>query len=586
LGWLAALTRAAAACYGSCLPVPMRLAIALSLALAVTAACAKSRPAAVSTPPAPAVVAAAQAPVPAPRDPVAEALAAAERAFELGRRAVENGHLGDARLAFDQALDSLLLAPGGARSDPRLAAALDALVDRISAVELDALARGDGFTETASEPASIDSLLSLAPPETPPAASVAETVRADLAATVHDFPIPQNDRVLGYVEAFQGRLRTFLSEGMSRGAEYMPMIQAVFREEGLPLDLAYVPLVESAFKPTALSRASARGVWQFMRPTARENGLTHDWYIDERADPEKATRAAAKYLKTLHRIFDGDWHLALASYNGGPGRVQRAVKRFGVNDFWRLSASKGRLPRETREYVPMILAAMIIARNPTQYGFDVPEATLTATEHVTLRGPVDLRRIAEWANVPAETIRALNPELRRWTTPVRENAYQLKVPAGTAAAVTEAHAATAPDEAVSLQYYAVRRGDTLPAIARKLRVSRTDLAEANYLRVTARVRPGQKLVVPRAPSPALVARRGDTGPDDDAPRRATPADAVADATPTRVFYRVRKGDTLYAIARRHGVTIEDLRGWNNLRGSALSIGTRLSIQTTRPAAAQ
>jgi membrane-bound lytic murein transglycosylase D len=565
----------------------MRHAIALSLALAVTTACASSRPAVVSTPATPVAAVPAPAPAPSPPDPIADALAASEQAFEIGRREVENGHLSDARVAFDQALDILLLMPGGARSDARLAAALEALVDRISAVELDALARGDGFTETASEPASIDSLLSLTPPDTPPTPSVAATVREDLAATVHDFPIPQNDRVLGYVEAFQGRLRTFLAEGLTRGAEYMPMIQAVFREEGLPLDLAYVPLVESAFKPTALSRASARGVWQFMRPTARENGLEHDWYIDERADPEKATRAAAKYLKTLHRIFDGDWHLALASYNGGPGRVQRAVKRFGVRDFWRLSASRGRLPRETREYVPMILAAMIIARNPAQYGFEVPAAAPPVTDVVTLNGPVDLRRIAEWANVPAETIRALNPELRRWTTPVRQSAYELKVPAGTAAAVAEAHAATAPDEAASLQYYSVRKGESLLGIARKLRVSRTDLAEANYLRTNARVRPGQKLVVPRAPSPALVARRGDSAPDADAPRRpAAPVEAVADATPTTVIYRVRKGDTLFAIARRHGVTIEELRAWNNLRGSALSIGTRLSIQTTRAAAAQ
>jgi membrane-bound lytic murein transglycosylase D len=565
----------------------MRHAIALSFALAVTTACASSRPAVVSTPAAPVSALPAPAPAPAPPDPVADALAASERAFEIGRREVENGHLSDARVAFDQALDILLLMPGGARSDARLAAALEALVDRISAVELDALARGDGFTETASEPASIDSLLSLTPPDMPPTPSVAATVRDDLAATVHDFPIPQNDRVLGYVEAFQGRLRTFLAEGLTRGAEYMPMIQAVFREEGLPLDLAYVPLVESAFKPTALSRASARGVWQFMRPTARENGLEHDWYIDERADPEKATRAAAKYLKTLHRIFDGDWHLALASYNGGPGRVQRAMKRFGVRDFWGLSASRGRLPRETREYVPMILAAMIIARNPAQYGFDVPAAAPPVTDVVTLNGPVDLRRIAEWANVPAETIRALNPELRRWTTPVRQSAYELKVPAGTAAAVAEAHAATAPDEAASLQYYSVRKGESLLGIARKLRVSRSDLAEANYLRANARVRPGQKLVVPRAPSPALVARRGDSAPAADAPRRpAAPVEAVADNTPTTVIYRVRKGDTLFAIARRHGVTIEELRAWNNLRGSALSIGTRLNIQTTRAAAAQ
>jgi membrane-bound lytic murein transglycosylase D len=570
----------------------MRRAVALTLALAVTTACAARRPAVVATLPAPAPATPAIAPEPPPPDPVIEALASAERAFETGRRAVDDGHLSDARLAFDQALDVLLQVPGGARADARLAAALDALVDRISAVELDALARGDGFTETASEPASIDSLLSMPPPESAPAPSVVSTVRDDLAATAHDIPIPQNDRVIGYVEAFQGRLRTFLSEGLTRGAEYMPMIHAVFREEGLPLDLAYVPLVESAFKPTALSRASARGVWQFMRPTARENGLTHDWYIDERADPEKATRAAAKYLKTLHRIFDGDWHLALASYNGGPGRVQRAVKRYGVRDFWRLSATRGRLPRETREYVPMILAAMIIARNPGQYGFDVPAAAPPATEVVTLRGPVDLRRIAEWANVPADTIRTLNPELRRWTTPVRDSAYHIKVPAGSASAVVEAHAATAPEDAASLQYYAVRKGESMATIARKLRVSRTDLAEANYLRASARVRPGQKLVVPRAPSPALLARReaAPTGPavptaaGDAAP--AVTIAAVAEATPAVIVYRVRKGDTLYAIARRHGVTVDELRAWNRLRGSALGIGTRLSIHASRAAAAQ
>ncbi|MGD9905436.1 MAG: transglycosylase SLT domain-containing protein [Vicinamibacterales bacterium] len=573
----------------------MRRAVALTIALALTTACASGRPAVVTTPTPPADAAAPEAPAPAAVDPVSAALAAAEQAFAAGQRALEDGHLGDARLAFDRALDTLLLVPGGARADARLASALDALVDRISAAELDALARGDGFAETASEPASIDSLLSLTPPDAAPAASVIDAVRADLAATVHDIPIPQNDRVLGYVEAFQGRLRTFLAEGLARGAEYLPMIQAIFREEGLPLDLAYVPLVESAFKPTALSRANARGVWQFMRPTARENGLTQDWYIDERADPEKSTRAAAKYLKTLHRMLDGDWHLALASYNGGPGRVQRAMKRYGTRDFWRLSATRGRLPRETREYVPMILAAMIIARNPGQYGFEVPAVVPVATEVVTLHGPVDLRRVAEWANVPADTIQTLNPELRRWTTPVRDSAYQIKVPAGSAAAVVEAHAATAPEDAASLQYYTVRKGESMSTIARKLRVPRTDLAEANYLRTSSRVRPGQQLVVPRAPSPALLARRdGPAGPTAAAaPGVAATADAQpavlmagAETTPAVIVYRVRKGDTLYAIARRHGVSVDDLRTWNRLRGSALSIGTRLSIHTTRAAAAQ
>ena len=346
----------------------MRRLLPLSLAFVFAAACA-ARPVVVQSTPPSAPVVAEPAAVPAQPDAVADALTAAEAAFELGRRASDEGHLRDARVAFDEAVDTLLRTPGGARTDPRLAAGLDALVDRISALELAALSRGDGFTETASEPATLDTLLSL--PETdpvvevPPAPEVATTVREDLAVTAHDIPIPMNDRVLRYVELFQGRMRGFLADGLSRGAQYMPMIQSVFREQGLPQDLAFVPLVESAFKPTALSRASARGVWQFMRGTGRENGLDHDWYIDERADPEKATRAAAKYLSSLHRIF-GDWHLALASYNGGPGRVQRAVKRTGVANFWALSATSRHLPRETREYVPMLLAAMIIARNPLQ----------------------------------------------------------------------------------------------------------------------------------------------------------------------------------------------------------------------------
>lgn len=559
--------------------------LALLLACAGTVACATRPPAVVATAPAPVTPVPVAAPAPPPADPVAEAIAAAESAFAAGLAASRQGHLRDARLAFDLAVDTLLQVPGGARADARLSAAVDGLVDRISALELDTLTSGDGFTETTtSEPATIDTLLSL-PPDVAaaaPAPEVATTVRADLAATAHDIPIPLNDRVLRFVELFQGRLRGFLTEGMSRGATYMPMIQTVFREEGLPLDLTFVPLVESAFKTSALSRANARGVWQFMRPTGKENGLTHDWYVDERADPEKATRAAAKYLKTLYRMFD-DWHLALASYNGGPGRVQRAVKRSGIDDFWKLTSTSRHLPRETRDYVPMILAAAIIARNPEQYGFEAPVASPFASDVVTVSRPVDLRRVAEWAGVPADDIRALNPELRRWTTPIRAKEYQLRVPVGSLSAVVDGFATAAPDEAASLQWYTVKKGESVPTIARRLRVSRTDLLEANYLTGKSRVVPGQRLVVPRAPSAALLAGRG----------AATVTTTVADAAEAResdpaprTVYRVRKGDTLYAIARRHGVSIENLRAWNGLKGSALAVGDRLQILAPRAANAQ
>jgi membrane-bound lytic murein transglycosylase D len=558
----------------------MRLVALLLLAGSV--ACAGKAPAVATAPTAPAALPkAAETPAP-PSDPIADAIAAADAAFQAGRLATEQGHLKDARLAFDRALDRLLQTPGGARSDARLSAALDELVDRISALEVAALSSGDGFTETASEPASIDVLLSLPPAEAeaPPAPEVATAVRADLAATTYDIPIPQNDRVMRFVELFQGRLRGFLTDGLTRGAPFLPMIHAIFREEGLPLDLAYVPLVESAFKPTALSRASARGVWQFMRGTGSENGLRHDWFVDERADPEKATRAAARYLKTLYRMF-GDWHMALASYNGGPGRLQRAVKRTGgVDDFWTLSARNRVLPRETRDYVPMILAATIIARNPGQYGFEMPIAPAFATDVVSLSTPVDLRRVAEWAGVSADDIRALNPELRRWTTPVRSGDYQLRVPMGTMTSVLDGFAGAAPEEVASLQWHTVRKGESLVTIARRLRVSRADLADANYLKASARVTPGQRLVVPRAPSAVLLAGRAE--------REAVGALASNEAAAERssIVHRVRKGDTLYAIARRYGVSIENLRTWNGLRGSTLSIGDRLQIHGPRSANSQ
>src|SRR5688572_5352136 len=307
--------------------------------------------------------------------------------------------------------------PYGGRNEPRIRNYFDRLIDRISAYEVKALAEGDGFTEKKYEPASIDELLALSETITAPSPELKSTVESDLQTIVHDIPIPLNQKVLSYITLFQGRLRDFIQEGMTRGSQYLPMIQNVFRAEGLPLDLAYIPLIESAFKPNAMSRAKARGVWQFMRGTGIENGLRQDWYVDERSDPEKATAAAAKYLTTLNKMSDGDWHLALASYNGGPGRVQRAMKRTRLDDFWKLSARSGVLPRETRDYVPMILAAIVIARNPAQYGFDLALEQPVKYETVALPGPVDLRRIAEWTDIAIDEIQALNPELRRWTTP-------------------------------------------------------------------------------------------------------------------------------------------------------------------------
>jgi membrane-bound lytic murein transglycosylase D len=565
---------------------PARLLAALVATAGLSAACASgaASPAAQVIPASPTEQSIAVADA-APMDPVRDLLAGADRLFEDGRHQLALGHLAQAKSAFNASLEVLLASPDHIRSDARVREHLDRLVDRIAALELTALATGDGFTEQAAEPASIDQLLAISTFDTtPPTAATTENVEADLRETTHDLPIPLNDRVLRYVELFQGRLREFLAEGLARGAQYLPMIQSVFRAEGLPLDLAYVPLIESAFKPTALSRAKARGVWQFMRGTGLENGLQQDWYIDERSDPAKATVAAAKYFKTLYRMFD-DWHLAMASYNGGPGRMQRAIKASRRSDFWSLTATSRYLPRETREYVPMILAAVIIAKNPAKYGFDVPPPAGLVTETVDVPAAVDLRRVAEWASVPVEEIQRLNPELRRWTTPIRGDSYALTVPAGSAERISTELAAASPDALNALQWHVVKRGETLTTIARKLRVNRTDLAEANYLRTNSSVKAGQKLLVPRMPSAALLARAASGAPAQTAENDAVPA--VLDTTPTEtVVHRVQRGDTLFGLARKYRTTVEHLKALNRLSTNVLRIGARLLVSTPGAANAQ
>ena len=523
-------------------------------------------------------------------DAVTELIALSSLHFEAGEHDLKVGHLDSAKRQFNRSLEVLLESPFGGRTEARIRDHFDRLVERISAYEVAALAQGDGFVEQRTESATIDEILAVSTFEAPVAsAETTQVVAADLQTVVHDIDIPLNAKVLSFVQLFSGRLKSFLEEGLTRGVQFLPMIQEIFRAEGLPLDLAYIPLVESAFKPTALSRAKAKGIWQFMRGTALENGLTHDWYIDERAEPEKATRAAAKYLKTLNGMFDGDWHLALASYNGGPGRVQRAIKRSGRSDFWSLTGTSRYLPRETRDYVPLILAAIIIARNPAQYGMNVEAFEPVRFETVTLSAAVDLRRIAEWLAMPVQTIQDLNPELRRWTTPVRATDYELKVPEGTGDIVRAHLAQTDSAELAPLSWHTVKKGETLITIAKKLKVSRTDLAEANYLSTRAKVVTGQRLIIPRAP--ALLAARVDNPPPDTESRQVDAALAsrsgphAGEPAQASLTYRVKRGDTLFSIARLYRTTVASLKSWNRLRTNSIQVGQRLTIFTERPATA-
>jgi len=531
------------------------------------AACGGARPVLTPTPPAP------SSPAPdvpqTPTDPIEALIADSEQQFATGRRALEAGHLAQARIAFDRSVEMLLESPYGARSDVRLRQHFDRLVDRINALEVVALRQGDGFTGTRADPAVIDALLAdstFSPPEA--SAETREAVAEDIAR-FGTFPISDNPRVLSYVEAFQGKLKPFLTEGLTRAGRYLPMIERVFREEGLPLELAYVPLIESAFKPTARSRVSAQGVWQFMVPTARDFGLRYDWFIDERADPEKSTVAAARYLKMLHQMFDGDWALALASYNGGQGRVQRAVKNSGKNDFWELSERPGFLPRETREYVPMIMAAMVIAKNPAHYDFDIEPLPPLEYDTVTVPGAVDLRKVAEWAGASLSDIEDLNPELRRWTTPAGHPDYQLKVPVGKGVPLQARLANADPSELVAFRRYTVKRGDTLSGIANRHGIPQAELAVANNISARARLRIGQTLIIPRLPAAALASNTRSSSSVQRASGRSN--------TTRTIVYRVKRGDTLSGIAARHDVTVADLKRWNNRRSNLLKVGERLKI---------
>ena len=497
-------------------------------------------------------------------DPTTALIDRSEKLFKEGQGELALGHMTTARGLFDRAIDTLLDTPGGAASDSRLLAQYHRLKSRINALEVLALREGDGFTQSRTEPAVIDQLLEAATLSLPePTRETKAAVAADLATTAHDLPIENNERVQSFIELFQGNLHDFMQESLHRSAKYLPMVQEVFRAESLPLDLAYLAIVESGYKTNALSRASARGMWQFMPATGKEYGLDQDWFIDERSDPEKATRAAAQYLKSLHRFFDGDWNMAMASYNAGPGRIQRAVKQSKVANYWDLTESSRYLPKETRNYVPMIMAAVLIAKNPQAYGFEPGTNSPLAFDRVTVPDALDLRTVAEWTGSTIEDIRDLNPELRRTTTPI--GAHDLKVPAGMAPVVEGKLASADPSLFAQFSRHKVKAGENLATIARRFQVTKTDLAAANNLRTTSKLKGGQSLLIPRVVTTALASRPAETI-----------VASTGDASPTT--YRVKPGDTLSAIARQFDTTVTELKKWNSLTTDSISVGDRLTIQ--------
>ena len=492
-------------------------------------------------PPAPVT---AQKPQPKP-DPVADIIAQAEKEYQAGRDNYKAGHLDAAKQNFDRAFNLLLGSTLDVYSDERVQQELDRILEGVNSEDMQALQEGDGFTEQKAEPAPIDEANGVTFPVDPKIKAQAEV---EVQATRSDLPLMLTDPVAGYINYFSTRGRGTLEHALIRGGRYQDMIQKILRQEGVPQELIYLAQAESGFHPLAVSRVGARGMWQFMGSRARGYGLQRSWWVDERQDPEKATHAAARHLKDLYNQF-GDWYLAMAAYNSGPGTVQQAVRRTGYADFWELYR-RNVLPKETRNYVPIIVAVTIMAKNPAQYGLDQLETEKPiAYDTVKIDYPVDLRLVAECVDASAATLQELNPSLLRWTTPKNQE-FELRLPAGTKASYLSAIQAIPQDMRVWWRYHKIAPGDTLTSIAREYHSTPHAIAQANDLEIQADLEPESRLVIPIAP--------GKHPPSE----QATYARRI-----TR--YKVHKGDTVQSVADNFGVPPVMVRRWNHLKGESV-----------------
>ena len=442
-----------------------------------------------------------------------------------------------------------------------------------------------------------------------------------------------NESVLRAIAFYQFRTPQAFAAAMKRSGRYLPLMRGILADQGLPQDLVYVAMIESAFKPAAHSRAGAHGFWQFIEGTGKRYGLKRTRAVDERSDPVKSTRAAGTYFRDLYEMF-GDWHLAMAGYDAGEGKILKGLQRTGARDYWELAAG-GFLQRETRDYVPFVLAAALIAKDPGRYGFDVVPDPPMQFEVVTVEKSLDLARAAERIGISLDELRLLNGELRTRLTPA--GSYPLRVPPGTAQTLTASLNSLPTAPPVEERRVTVRKGDTLPRLAARYKVSVAELADWNDLPANARLKPGTVLSVPsRSPRTAAAAARPAAGRKDpaavtaqgqirglptpeaavvdpkslgvaEAPRANSPgaprplpstveipaegfaedppaADAPKAAKASRAApakgksYTVKKGDTLFKISNRFGVSVEALRKQNKLKpDDPLSVGRKLTI---------
>jgi membrane-bound lytic murein transglycosylase D len=464
-----------------------------------------------------------------------------------GQRELNTGNTDKGRADLDNAVNRILVSGFQAESDPRLSKLFDQIGEALHADQVATGQAGEEEaeeTETPAQPAPIDELADLTLP--PGDSRLVLKAQKELMTVPHDLPLTVNESVLQYLSFFTTtRGRAIVEHGLERAGRYDTMIRRVLKEEGVPQDLMYLAQAESAFQPQALSRAGARGIWQFMPYRGEQYDLERSYYIDERSDPEKATRAAARHLRDLYGMF-GDWYLVMAGYNSGPLNVARAVERTGYADFWELQ-KRHALPKETQNYVPIIIAMTLVAKAPALYGVQVSPEKPAEVETVKLEHPVDLHLVADATGVELDDLRLLNPQLLRTTTPAQPG-FELKVPTGLTARFQANIQQVPEDKRTSWRLHAVEQGENLSDIARRFRVTVPALEVANHLQARSTVPAGFMLNVPTVP---LVARM--------------------------VRYRVQRGDTLEGIADRFDVTVNDLKRWNRVAGNHVARGTQLRI---------
>jgi membrane-bound lytic murein transglycosylase D len=396
----------------------------------------------------------------------------------------------------------------------------------------------------------------------------AELDLPDAELPLSDIPLALNSKVEYFLYYFQTSGRASFSRWLSRSSRYIPMMKEILKREGMPEDLVYVAMIESGFQMHARSWANAVGPWQFISDTGRRYSLRIDQWVDERKDPVKATTAAALYLKELYGMFNGDWYLAAAGYNAGENKILRAINMYNTSDFWEISRGSY-LKRETKEYVPKLLAAAIIAKDPARYGFsDI--AYLPAIEFETVKIPsrTDLELVAKLSGTTYETIREMNPDLRHWCTPPNYPDYELKLPKGTRQQFELEYAKIPEDkrftEKVLYTRYKARKKDSLKAVARRFGTSAETLCELNGLSAKSGIS-GKSLIVP-VKQTVDFSHEGRT------------KQAVAKKGNYSKFYTVKKGDTLDALAKRFNVSAKLLSNWNNLKNRVvLKPGRRIII---------